>query len=442
MRRPGIAILALVLSAGLAHADALDDCAQARNPQARLKACSDAIAAPQYQGEQKARAYRHRGHLRLDAGAAADAISDFGAALRLAPPDANTFSGRARAYMVRGDLLSAITDYTEAIRVAPDNAQHYLGRGHAHSVKGDAQSAIADFSKALQLNPKSASAHNQRGLAYRRSGDTARAIEDYTAAIALNPVYALAYNNRGYAYEAMGRKDDAVADFRAALLLDASLVGARDGLARLGAPSRSATETEQRIREGRALVTSYCIGCHAVGPQGDSSNPKAPPFRTLSARHPGLSLREPLSRGIAAPHDMMPKFTLTQDQVDTIIAYINDLSQAKPTPGDGAGWKTQVQPQITRRASDEGLDVGDARKGLDYAKRVCADCHNVFNTDAASPNTRSPGFKKIANTPGMGVTALTVWSRTTHATMPNLIIAQPDMDNLIAYILSLKTPRS
>lgn len=443
MRRPGSAIVALVLFAGLAHADALDDCAQARNPQVRLSACSDVIAAPRYQSEQKARAHRQRGILRLDAGAVADAIADFGAALRLGPPDANTFAGRARAHMVRGDIVSAVADYAEAIRLAPDHAQHYLGRGHAYAVKGDAQAAISDFTRALQLNPNSANAHNQRGLAYRRSGDNARAIEDYTAAIAINPVYALAYNNRGYAYEAMGRKEEAIADFRAALLLDASLVGARDGLARLGAPSRSATETEQRIREGRALVTSYCIGCHAVGPQGDSPNPKAPAFRTLSARHPGLSLREPLSRGIAAPHDLMPKFTLTQDQVDTIIAYINNLSQGKSTQGDGTGWKTQVQPQpqITRRAADDGLDVGDAGKGLAYARRACAECHNVFDTETASPNPRSPGFRKIANTPGMSVTALTVWSRSSHATMPNLVIAQPDLDNLVAYILSLKSPR-
>jgi hypothetical protein len=38
----------------------------------------------------------------------------------------------------------------------------------------------------------------------------------------------------------------------------------------------------------------------------------------------------------------------------------------------------------------------------------------------------------------MTVTALTVWSRTTHPTMPNLVIEPTDMDDLIAYILSLR----
>jgi len=38
----------------------------------------------------------------------------------------------------------------------------------------------------------------------------------------------------------------------------------------------------------------------------------------------------------------------------------------------------------------------------------------------------------------MSITALTVWSRTSHPTMPNLVIAPEDMDDLIAYILSLR----
>ena len=50
---------------------------------------------------------------------------------------------------------------------------------------------------------------------------------------------------------------------------------------------------------------------------------------------------------------------------------------------------------------------------------------------------QAPAFKEIANTPGMSITALTVWSRTSHSTMPNLVIDSADMDNLVAYILSL-----
>lgn len=86
----------------------------------------------------------------------------------------------------------------------------------------------------------------------------------------------------------------------------------------------------------------------------------------------------------------------------------------------------------------EAVDIGDAHRGLAYAQKICAECHNVLRSDAVSPNPVAPPFKKIANTPGMSITALTVWSRTSHPTMPNLIIEPHDMDDLIAYILSLK----
>ncbi|MDX2204698.1 MAG: tetratricopeptide repeat protein [Hyphomicrobiaceae bacterium] len=432
MRRLALA-LAVVALAGSASAGPLEDCTQARNGPVRLKGCSDVIAGSAFGNEDKARAYRNRAALRLEAGAAADAVGDYTQALRLAAPDAGSLSGRARARIVAGDVAGALDDYNEAIRLAPQSASLHLGRAHAHYVRGNAEAAIADCSEALRINPSSAAAYNQRGLAYRRSGNVEKAIADYTSAIAINPVYALAYNNRGYAYEASRKKAEAIADFRSALLLDASLVGARDGLARLGASGNTIAETEQRIREGKTLVGNYCVGCHALGPAGDSPNAKAPPFRTLSARHPGLSLREPLTRGIAAPHDQMPKFVLTQEQIDAIIAYINSL-------GTGAAKGAAGKPGPWRVATD-AVETGSVAQGKAYAQKMCAECHNVSSSDVRSPNPRSPRFKDIANTPGMTVTALTVWSRSTHVTMPNIIIPPADLENLAAYILSLRAQR-
>jgi mono/diheme cytochrome c family protein len=86
----------------------------------------------------------------------------------------------------------------------------------------------------------------------------------------------------------------------------------------------------------------------------------------------------------------------------------------------------------------EVVDVGDASKGLNFAQNICSACHNVLWTETPSPNERAPPFKRIANIPGMSITALTVWSRTSHPTMPNLVIGPEDMDDLIAYILSLR----
>jgi mono/diheme cytochrome c family protein len=84
------------------------------------------------------------------------------------------------------------------------------------------------------------------------------------------------------------------------------------------------------------------------------------------------------------------------------------------------------------------VEVGDAGQGLAYAEKTCSGCHNVLRTGAASPNKDAPPFKQVANTLGMSITALTVWSRTSHPTMPNFVIPANDMDNLIAYIMSLR----
>jgi len=82
--------------------------------------------------------------------------------------------------------------------------------------------------------------------------------------------------------------------------------------------------------------------------------------------------------------------------------------------------------------------IGDARRGLEYAQATCAGCHAVLYEDANSPVPDAPPFKTVADTPGITRTALSVFLQSPHPTMPNLIVAGEDADNLIAYILSLK----
>lgn len=311
-----------------ARADDWSDCIASRNAALRLKACTGVISSANSAREQQAAAYRNRGQLRLNAGATGQAIADYSAALKLAPADVASLLGRAQANLTNSAIDAAIDDYSAAIQLTagkPTSVGALVGRGHALLVNGRTDAALADFNAAIAINPKSATALNNRGLAWKAKGDIAKAIDDYTSAIALNPVYALAYNNRGYAYEALGKRDDAIADFGRALLLDRSLVGATAGMKRLNAPGPLATESESLILAGKTLVETNCSRCHSIGEKGASPNPKAPEFRTLAQKHPVLALREPLSRGIAAQHDEMPKFALTDADVDRIIAYINNL---------------------------------------------------------------------------------------------------------------------
>ena len=329
--RVGVCWLAFslgVLTGSAALADAATDCVQGASPELRIEACTAIIKARDQPPDELARAYRNRGSAYSEIGHDEQAIADFTEAVRLKADYAIAFAGRGQDRLFKGDLDGAVADYSEAIRLKADYPTAYVSRGYAYLVKGDMDRAIADFSEALRLEPNNVIALNNRGLARKRKGELDLAIEDYTAAVHVNPVYALAYNNRGYVYEAKGQKPEAIDDFHKALSLDPSLVGARDGLSRVGADPALTAETEELVRDGKTLVQKNCAWCHAVELQGDSPNPKAPAFRNLQRGYPILALRQPLSRGIARPHDVMPHFVLTDREIDMIVAYVNSLSPA------------------------------------------------------------------------------------------------------------------
>jgi mono/diheme cytochrome c family protein len=82
-------------------------------------------------------------------------------------------------------------------------------------------------------------------------------------------------------------------------------------------------------------------------------------------------------------------------------------------------------------------DLGNAQAGLSVARQVCAPCHAVLAGETNSPNRLAPSFERIARVPGMTVTALTVALQTSHATMPNIMLAPDELRDLSTYIVSL-----
>ena len=325
---PTLGALALVACTGAASADRMAECRKNVSPDAQARACSNVIdSAPGR--ETLALAWAFRGAAYARKGMAPEAAENFAEALKVNPALKQAWLGRGMAHLSQLKFDAAIVDYSKAIEMAPDDAATYVLRGYAYLAKKEPQNAISDFTRCLILDPASVSALNNRGLAYRKLGKTKRAIADYTKAVQINPLYALAYNNRGYAHEALGNKAQAVDDFRNALAIDPSLVGARDALVRLSAASTIAAQSTKRVAAGRALAEKTCGWCHAIGRRGDSPNKAAPPFRDIHARHPVLALREPISRAIATPHDRMPQLSLSNAEIDQMIAYINSLRPAR-----------------------------------------------------------------------------------------------------------------
>jgi mono/diheme cytochrome c family protein len=83
-------------------------------------------------------------------------------------------------------------------------------------------------------------------------------------------------------------------------------------------------------------------------------------------------------------------------------------------------------------------DVGDPEAGFVVASEICASCHAITREQAMLPVLEGPRFDDVADTPGMTPMALFVWMRTSHPTMPNIILAPDEVRNVVAYILSLK----
>jgi mono/diheme cytochrome c family protein len=82
--------------------------------------------------------------------------------------------------------------------------------------------------------------------------------------------------------------------------------------------------------------------------------------------------------------------------------------------------------------------AGDAAKGHEYVQQICSECHTIEKGRRPSPNGQAPNFETIAKTPGMTAIALTAVLRTPHRNMPNIIIANEDIRNVVAYVLSLQ----
>jgi cytochrome c len=90
------------------------------------------------------------------------------------------------------------------------------------------------------------------------------------------------------------------------------------------------TFTAQAAEEGNAerghtFAQANCARCHAVGLDGASPLPQAPPFRFLANRWQPENLAEALAEGIRVGHSPMPEFVLEPEQIDDFIAYFQVL---------------------------------------------------------------------------------------------------------------------
>ena len=103
---------------------------------------------------------------------------------------------------------------------------------------------------------------------------------------------------------------------------------------------------------------------------------------------------------------------------------------------------TVVIATLLATSSAVAQTSGDPAAGLSFARGVCAQCHKVASDRQVPLRTAAPDFVRIANMASTTETALHVFLLSPHPTMPNLILTQQQQDDVIAYILSLRTVRN
>jgi len=89
-------------------------------------------------------------------------------------------------------------------------------------------------------------------------------------------------------------------------------------------------------------------------------------------------------------------------------------------------------------ATAQGLP-GDPEAGGKLAREVCAVCHIVSENQLDDPGVGAPTFFEVVAHPSVTALSLRVFLRTPHARMPDLMLTPDETDDIISYILTLRS---
>ena len=163
------------------------------------------------------------------------------------------------------------------------------------------------------------------------------------------------------------------------------------------------------VIHGEALAKRNCNQCHAIGLEGKSPHSKAPPFRELSSRTPVGYISYILLLKASPEHSDMPRFTLTTDQADDLVAWIS--------------W---VQP---------------VAHGKRLVVENCSRCHAVgLDDDSIFP--AAPPFRNLSIFYPIDALEEAFAERieTGHPSMPVFEVSNSQLRDMLAYMKTLQKP--
>ena len=83
-------------------------------------------------------------------------------------------------------------------------------------------------------------------------------------------------------------------------------------------------------------------------------------------------------------------------------------------------------------------EPGDVRSGQRLAATWCANCHRVAPGGPGPSTDAAPTFRSIAQMASTTSMSLRVFLQTPHPSMPDYRLTREELDDVVAYILSLR----
>jgi mono/diheme cytochrome c family protein len=83
-------------------------------------------------------------------------------------------------------------------------------------------------------------------------------------------------------------------------------------------------------------------------------------------------------------------------------------------------------------------DQTDISAGQRLAQQWCAECHQIAGRSVTRLDQMAPAFDAVTNQPSTTELSLRAFFRSPHPNMPDIRLTREQIDDLVAYILSLK----
>jgi tetratricopeptide (TPR) repeat protein/mono/diheme cytochrome c family protein len=128
-------------------------------------------------------------------GDAADAQTEYEAALRIRPEDATANNALGAVLLASGQAGRAVLYLQTATQTAPDYFDAHYNLGNALASADDFRAAAREFAAAVRIRPDDAGAHANLGSALAELGSFADAKAQFERALEINPAHALAREN-------------------------------------------------------------------------------------------------------------------------------------------------------------------------------------------------------------------------------------------------------